>query len=409
MSFLGFIRANFRWLAGGFLLTYFSAFGQTYFIALSAGQIRAEYGLSHGSFGLLFMIATLGSAASLPYVGQMVDRLSPRAVALIIIPALAAACVVMALSSHVAFLVLSIFVLRMMGPGMMNQNALTAAARWFSAQRGRAMALTAIGMNASEATVPFLFVVVAGAIGWRNGWLAAAALLVLVALPVIVLLLRVERVPQGSEIVAKRSSVRDWTRREVVRDPLFYLILLGIMAPGFIGTTVSFHQVYLVELRGWTLGLFAAAFSAMSASTVVAALVTGQLVDRFTALRILPLFLLPAGFGALTLALFSGEWSAFVFMSLLGMSYGSSGTIFGSVWPEIYGTAHLGAIRAITMAVSVLGTAIGPGLTGILIDLGIDLPLQVGVMSAYAFMASLLMLFVSRRLTARLAASASRR
>ena len=114
-------------------------------------------------------------------------------------------------------------------------------------------------------------------------------------------------------------------------------------------------------------------------------------------------------FGALTLALFSGEWSAFVFMSLLGMSYGSSGTIFGSVWPEIYGTAHLGAIRAITMAVSVLGTAIGPGLTGILIDLGIDLPLQVGVMSAYAFMASLLMLFVSRRLTARLAASASRR
>jgi hypothetical protein len=60
-------------------------------------------------------------------------------------------------------------------------------------------------------------------------------------------------------------------------------------------------------------------------------------------------------------------------------------------------------------SVNVLGTAIGPGLTGILIDLGVDLPVQVGAMSAYAFTACLAMVYVSRRLTARLAASAATR
>jgi hypothetical protein len=53
---------------------------------------------------------------------------------------------------------------------------------------------------------------------------------------------------------------------------------------------------------------------------------------------------------------------------------------------------------------NVLGTAIGPGLTGILIDMGVDLPVQVGALSAYALTACISMIFVSRRLTVRLAA-----
>jgi MFS family permease len=401
---VSFLRDNFRWLAGGFLLTYFSTFGQTYFIALSSGHIRAEYGLSHGGFGTLFMVATLGSALTMPYLGQMVDRMSAKAVTLVIVPTFALACVLMAVSRNIVLLALSIYLLRLLGPGMMNQNALTAAARWFSAQRGRAMALTAIGGNGSEATVPFLFVTVASLIGWRNGWLVGAAILAFIALPTIAWLLRTDRVPQHSEIVRKAGAARDWTRGEVLRDPLFYFILFGTMVPGFIGTTVSFHQVYLVHLRGWSLELFAAAFTVMAASTVCAALVCGQLVDRFSAVRILPVFLVPVAFGSLALSLFTGEWTAFAFMSLVGMSYGCSGTIMGAVWPEVYGTAHLGAIRAMMASANVLGTAIGPGLTGILIDMGVDLPVQVGAMSAYAFTACISMIFVSRRLTVRLAA-----
>lgn len=93
-----FVRDNARWVGGAFLLLFVSSFGQTYFIALSAGAIRAEHGLSHGGFAALYMAATLGSAAVLPLLGGLVDRHRPRRVALCIVPLLALAALGMALA-----------------------------------------------------------------------------------------------------------------------------------------------------------------------------------------------------------------------------------------------------------------------------------------------------------------------
>ena len=129
MKFLLFLRDNARWLAGGFLLTFFSSFGQTFFISLSAGNIREEYGLSHGGFGTLYMVATLGSALTLPYLGQIVDRYSVRKVAMFIVPMLALATVSMALSSHIVQLAVTIYLLRLFGQGMMTHTAFTAMGR----------------------------------------------------------------------------------------------------------------------------------------------------------------------------------------------------------------------------------------------------------------------------------------
>lgn len=401
MSFLLFLRENARWLAGGFLLTFFSSFGQTFFISLSAGDIRAEYGLSHGAFGMIYMLATLASAFTLPRFGQIVDRHSVKTVTFIVVPVLAVACVSMALSSSVFVLCVTIYLLRLFGQGMMTQNALTAMGRWFAAQRGRAVSLVTLGHNAGEAVLPLLFVAVAGAVGWRNSWLVAAAVLVVVALPAIAALMAVERAPRSSDPPPRVSAARHWTRAEVIRDPLFYALLLGVMAPGFIGTTIFFHQVYLVELRGWSLEVFASAFTFMAAMTVTFALVSGQLIDRFSAVALLPSFLLPLGAACLVLAFFEGQWAAFAFMGLLGISYGCSSTLFGALWPEIYGTHYLGAVRALTVAILVFATAMGPGLTGYLIDLGVSYPLQIAAMGFYCLAAAALMLAVSRRLAAR--------
>src|SRR5690606_23476943 len=96
----------------------------------------------------------------------------------------------------------------------------------------------------------------------------------------------VERTPRASDPAARVTTGRDWTRAEVMRDPLFYILLLGVMAPGFIGTTIAFHQVYLVELRGWSLEVFASAFTVSASMTVIFALVSGQLIDRFSAMAV---------------------------------------------------------------------------------------------------------------------------
>ena len=399
--FFAFLRDNARWVFGGLLFTFFSSIGQTFFIALSAGDIRAEYGLTHGGFGTLYMVATLGSALTLPYLGQIVDRYSVRKVALIVVPMLAAAAVSMAFSVHVVQLVVTIYLLRLFGQGMMTHTAFTAMGRWFSAQRGRAVSVVSLGHNAGEAMFPLLFVAAAALVGWRDSWLLAAALLLVVALPAITLLIAAERTPRSTDPAPRADAARDWTRAEVVRDPVFYVLLLGVMAPGFIGTTIFFHQVYLVELRGWSLELFASSFTVMALMTITFALVSGALIDRFSGVALLPGFLLPLSAACLVLGAFDGQWSAFAFMALLGLSYGFSTTLFGSLWPEIYGTRHLGSIRALTVAVMVFATAMGPGLTGYLIDLGVSYPAQILVMGCYCILVSLVMLYVAKQIRRR--------
>lgn len=401
MSFLFFLRDNARWLAGGFLLTFFSSFGQTFFISLSAGDVRREYGLSHGDFGLIYMAATLGSALTLPKLGQIVDRHSAQKVAMVTMPVLALAAVMMSVSRNIALLGLSIYMLRLFGQGMMTHNAMTSMARWFAAQRGRAVSITTLGHNAGEAVFPLLFVLIAGLVGWRNSWLVAAGVLMFVALPAIAGLIAVERAPRASDPVSTKPVARDWARAEVLGDPLFYLLLMGVMAPGFIGTTIFFHQVYLVELRGWSLELFAGSFTFMAAMTITFALISGQLIDRFSAVSLLPSFLVPLGLSCLVLGLLDAQWSVFVFMALLGLSYGVSSTLFGALWPEIYGLKHLGSIRSVMVAILVFATAMGPGLTGYLIDTGIPLPAQIVVMGLYCLVMVAVMSFVARRLRQR--------
>ncbi|MCY0095447.1 MFS transporter [Hoeflea ulvae] len=404
MMILTFLRDNARWLAGGFLLTFFSSFGQTYFISLSAGEIRSDYGLSHGEFGTLYMVATLASAATLPQIGKIVDRISVASTVMLAAPVLALACVLMAWSRSLALLVLSVYLLRLFGQGMFSHIAMTAMGRWFALQRGRAISLTAIGVNFGEAVFPISFVTVAALVGWRGSWLVAAAVLMLVALPVIYQLLKLERTPQSVVHHAGTPAVRDWTRAEVIRDPLFWAALSGVMAPSVIGTTVFFHQVYLSELRGWPPSVFAASYAIMSAMTIGFALIAGYLIDRFSAIRMLPVFLVPLSLSCFVLASTDAPWGAYVFMALMGVSYGFSSTLFGSLWPEIYGAKHLGGIRSLIVAFMVFGTAIGPGATGALIDAGVSYPAQIAAMGIYCVLISTVLIQVSRAALRRRAA-----
>ena len=135
MPIVNFLRENARWIVGGFLLTFFSSFGQTFFISLSAGDIRAENGLSHGQFGGLYMIATLASALTLPQLGKVVDRVPIAVVAAFTIPALMIAAISMSFASNVIWLGVTIYALRLFGQGMMTHISMTAMGRWFSAQR----------------------------------------------------------------------------------------------------------------------------------------------------------------------------------------------------------------------------------------------------------------------------------
>jgi len=398
-----FIRTNARWLLAGLLLTFFSSFGQTFFIGLSGNALRARFDLSEGEFGLIYMGATLASALVLPWAGRTLDYVDGWKVAGVSLPLLAGACLLMAFAPHVAVMGAAIWLLRLFGQGMMTHIALTQTGRWFAASRGRAVSLVVPGHQLGEAILPMSFVAVAALLGWQGAWIAAALLILLFAWPVIVTLLRRERTPQSEDIAAAQGGrQRQWTRGEVLRDPVFYLLLAGVLAPPFIGTTIFFHQGHFIELRGYDALVFASAFPLMAVTTIVFGFVCGGLIDRFGALNIVPFFLVPLTIASLTAGLLEPVWGVYLFMFLVGVSYGFTATLLGALWPEVYGARHLGSIRSVIVASMVLATAMGPGLTGLLIDLGINLPDQLIFMAVWCVLASVCLWFAARAVQRRL-------
>ncbi len=404
-----FLRDNARWLAGGFLLTMFSSFGQTFFIGLFGNDLRATFGLSGGAFGGVYMVATLASATTLPWLGRTLDLMPGWKVVLFSMPALAGACLLIAVAPNVLVLTVAIYLLRLFGQGMMTETAFTEIGRWFVANRGRAMSLIVPGQQAGSAILPALVVLVERATGgWRTAWVASAVSLLLVGLPLIVALIRVERIPQAKEAGSSReATVRDWTRGEVLRDPVLYLILAGTLAPAFIGTSIFFQEGYLILHRGYDPMAFAVAFPVMSVSTVVFGFVCGAMIDRYGSLKLLPFFLMPLAVAAMAVALITPLWGVYLFMLLLGVSNGFTMTLLGAFWPEVYGLANLGGIRAITVSGMVLSSALGPGITGVLIDWGVSLPTQLVWMAVWCVAASFGLAYAARAVGRRNAAIAT--
>lgn len=398
-----FLKDNARWIGGGFLLTFFSSFGQTFFIGLSGEELRAKFNLTDGEFGGLYMIATIGSALTLPFLGRTLDHFAGWKVAVGVIPLLACACFAIAFAPSVIYLVGALYMLRLFGQGMMTHTALTEIGRWFVSTRGRATSLVVLGHQAGEALLPLAFTAIAVSLGWQAGWMIGAGLLIVFALPAIYGLWREERTPKTTDPATNTTRLGpDMTVAQVAADPAFYALLTGVLAPPFIGTTIFFHQDYLIELRGYNPLAFAAAFPVMAITTVTFALISGQLIDRYGAIRLLPFFLIPLTIASLTVGLLTPIWGVYAFMLLVGLSYGFTSTLIGALWPEVYGVRNLGSVRSIAVAAMVAATAIGPGLTGYLIDRGVSLPTQMIYMAAWCIGACLILAFTAPYLLKRI-------
>lgn len=381
----------------------FSGFGQTFFIAMSTGPIRATFDLTSGEYGGLYMIATITSAATLPWLGQIVDRYSVAGTIVFTTLMLALACVGMAIAPNIFVLLLALFGLRLFGQGMMSHIPITAMGKWFGPNRGKAVSIAALGFSGAQALLPVGFVFLTGYITWQQGWIVSALITIGVALPVTFLLMRRERIPRGTiePDAPDRAPIRQWTRREMLRDHLFWITCFGVLAPPFIGTAIFFHQDFMLASKGWSLEVFAASIIVMTFVSVITSLIVGVIVDRKNSLVVLPTFLLPLGIGCIVLGLGNSESTILLYMVILGVGNGITSTVFGSVWPEVYGTKHLGSIRSFFMSLMVLFSALGPGIMGGMIDLGMAFSTQMFLFAGWSFAGAVALWWSARAYTLR--------
>jgi MFS family permease len=390
MRALEFLILNGRWLLAGGLIALASGFGQTFFISIFAGEIMAEFSLTDGQWGGTYTLATSASALVMLWAGTLSDRFRARALATGVLILLAAACLFMAWNRSAWALILAIFALRFTGQGMLSHIAVVAVARWFVRARGKALAISTLGFSAAEAFLPIIFVALMVVYPWRSLWVVAAVVS-LVYIPVMLILMRTERTPQSMAAEAGSTGLGDrhWRRPDVLRHWLFWVMLPTMIAPSFFVTSLFFQQVHLSASKGWDHVHFVALFPLFTAAAVVTNLLTGWAIDRFGCRRLMPVFLLPMAAGFVVFAWGATLAAAAVGFILIGATGGAAASLFGAFWPEFYGTRHLGAVKSLASAMMVLGSALGPGLTGWLIDLGIPFKDQ---MVAYAIYVALVCL-----------------
>ncbi len=368
-----------------------SGFGQTFYLSVFGEELRAAFNLSHTMYGGLYSGATLTGALLLLRFGSLVDTWSLGRAVNLAVALLAAGCLLIGLAPAAWLLFVGLVLIRFGGQGFVAHLGMTTAARYFSAHRGKAVALAALGIPLGEAVLPAAAVFLMSKGDWRWPWLVASLILVLLILPLLRTLCR--QPPPLSDSRHEGEAVQhQFTRAEALRDRGFYFLLPAVLATPFVATAVLFHQSAVATARGWSLELLAAAFVAFALGHFLTLMVAGQLVDRIGSGRALPLALLPMFLGMLLLAVSAAPWIPFFYLTMLGCSIGLATTAGGTIWADRYGVLHLGAIRSLVHSAVITATAVAPVLAGLILDSGLGVPALALGMAAFSLASAALAL-----------------
>ncbi|WP_444997200.1 MFS transporter [Aliikangiella sp. IMCC44359] len=372
-NYFSFARSNSHFLLFGLLTAFFGNYGQTFFISWYSQSFQSEFQLSAVEYGLLYSVATLLSGFIILFAGALLDKTPLKKFTFITSLGLTFACFMIYFSQAIWQLFAALFFLRFCGQGLMFHIAYTSMARYFDKNRGKAIGIVGFGMPLGEAILPILAITLINLLGWRESWFILGVVIIVIYWPFMNYLMNqsLERIqsikPQASE--KTDTNRKSWKRKQVIKDPRFWLLIPLVMAPAFIVTGIFIHQAELLKDKNWSEEWFALCFTVYAFSHLKSSLVVGSLVDQYSGKRLVQFFILPMLIGVAILMLpINHQAITVLFMFLVGITIGSSSPIVGSLWVEIYGPLHIGAIRSLVTSIMVVSTAISPALMGWLFD-----------------------------------------
>ena len=394
------IKLSFKIIIFGFIFTFFSSFGQSFFIGLFNSNIRSDLNISHGQFGAIYALATLVSSFTLIWVGKKIDDLKLINFSLFVILLLFFSSIFFSFISSIYLLFIGIFLLRLSGQGLMSHTATTSVSRYFNLNRGKALSATWLGLSAAEFIMPITIVFFLSAYSWRNIWISIG-LLVILFLPVLSFL-TIKNIKLSSRekdnLKFKKNNIKNWTRKEVLLDPKFYLISLVMLALPTINTGVFVYQSFILESKNWGNFVIAKSFMFYAILSVATLFISGPIIDKLTSRKILPLMNIPSLFAMLILFYFDNYISSYFLLGLMGVSNGLANVLGSSTWAEIYGVKHIGSIKALTTSMMVFSTAFGTAIFGIVIDLGYSIELIAMLSFAYIIVANVLIVIFKSKI-----------
>ena len=173
------IKSNFKIIIFGFVFTFFSCIGQSFFIGLFNSSIRDELNITHGEFGTIYGVATLCSSITLIWLGKKIDDLRLVNYSILVTIFLFIAALFFSFINGIIFLIIGIYFLRLSGQGLMAHTASTSISRYFEKRRGKALSFIWFGMSVGEFFLPVLIVYLLTFIYWRDLWVYTSIIILL--------------------------------------------------------------------------------------------------------------------------------------------------------------------------------------------------------------------------------------
>ena len=357
----------------GIIFTFFSSFGQSFFLGLFNPSIREELNITHGQFGSIYAAATICSSLVLIWFGKKIDEIKIFNYSLIVISFLFFSSLFFSFINSIYLLIIAIFLMRFSGQGLMSHTSSTTISRYFNRRRGKALSGIWFGLSSAEFFLPILIIFLLSIFSWRTIW-QFISIIILIILPIIVFYTiknldiesREKNILDNDE--KKFRDIRNWKRSEVLKDFKFYIISLNMLAMPWIVTGVFIYQSFIADSKLWGPYVIPQSFMIYSITSILTLIASGFLVDKFTSRKLIPFMNMPLLFGLIVLYFYDLSYSAYLFFAFMGVSNGLANVLGSSTWAEIYGVRYLGAIKALTTALMVFSTAFGTALFGVLID-----------------------------------------
>jgi len=387
----------------GFIFTFFSSFGQSFFLGLFNAPIRNELGITHGQFGAIYASATICSSLLLIWVGKKIDDFKLLNYSFFVITLLFISSLFFSFINSVYFLAVGIFLMRFTGQGLMSHTSTTAISRYFKKSRGRALSIIWFGLSFAEFLLPLSIIYFLTIYSWRIVW-QGISILVILFLPLLIFYtikkINFESREENTNKQPKepRIIIKDWKRNEVLKDFRFYLISLNMLAMPWMATGIFVYQSFIADSKSWGLYTIPKAFMVYSAASILTLFMSGFLVDKFTSRKLITFMNLPLLASMTVLFFFDKTYSAYLFLGLIGISNGLANVLGSATWAEIYGVKHIGSIKALTTALMVFSTAFGTTIFGVLIDKGFSVENIASICSIYILFALALLLIFRKSL-----------
>jgi MFS family permease len=375
----------------GFLANIASSFALASTLSIFLKPLTAELGISRGVFSLLRSGEGIIGALVAPFVGTLVDRHGGRWLIATGTMIVAAGYFILGyVETFTQFVVVRLTFVTF-GDAMMGSMVVNVViAQWFLRQRGRALAISSMGVGFAKVCMPVVAASFILWFGWRETWMVFA--LVTMILGVVPALLFMRRSPEamgflpdgtalpmfadGTRAKPHRTATdstltqdQEWTRGEALRTGTFWLLVVtfGIASVGVTG--LNLHVYPYVSDRGYAPMVAATVMGVIASMQLFSPLAWGLLAERIDVriAAMLRFVIQGVGLGLATLTV--DIFSLYAGFLLYGIGLGGNMVLPEILWANYFGRRSLGKVRGLGLLISHGLAALGPPFFGFLFDL----------------------------------------